>query len=93
MFETTGHVDRTVLVLWLVGKVLFHLSYEHYMGLQIGGNQNIFKPPPSQGPGTHEKIPIQKNKMMIFFSDTCQHTEPYESVSTFKPSTKVAPTT
>ena len=37
MFETTGHVDRTVLVLWLVGKVSFHLSYEHYMGLQIGG--------------------------------------------------------
>ena len=26
MFETTGHVDRTVLVLWLVGKVSFHLS-------------------------------------------------------------------
>ena len=27
--ETTGLVERTVLVLWLVGKVLFHLSYEH----------------------------------------------------------------
>ena len=30
--ETTGHVDRTVLVPWLVGKGLFHLSYEHYLG-------------------------------------------------------------
>ena len=38
-FETTGHVDRTVLVPWLIGKVLFHLSYEHYMGLQTGGSK------------------------------------------------------
>ena len=35
MFETTGLVERTVLVLWLAGKVLFHLSCEHYVGLQI----------------------------------------------------------
>ena len=40
MFETTGHVERTVLVVWLVGKVLFHLSYEHYMGLQTNGKNN-----------------------------------------------------
>ena len=40
MFETTGHVERTVLVAWLVGKVLFHLSYEHYMGLQTNGKNN-----------------------------------------------------
>ena len=26
MFETTGHVERTLLVLWLIGKVFFHLS-------------------------------------------------------------------
>ena len=31
MFETTGLVERTVLVLWLLGKVTFHLSYEHYV--------------------------------------------------------------
>ena len=34
IFETTGHVERTVLVPWLVGKVSFHLSYEHYMGFE-----------------------------------------------------------
>ena len=28
MLETTGHVNRTVLVPWCLGKVLFHLSYE-----------------------------------------------------------------
>ena len=63
-------------------------------GIGVKIPKKCLKPPPSQGPGTHEKIPIQKNKMMNpFFTDTCQHTEPYESVSTFKPSTKVAPTT
>ena len=42
-FETTGQVDRTVLVPWLVGKVSFHLSYEHYLWdciKQIGNTQN-----------------------------------------------------
>ena len=28
----SGHVQRTVLVLWLTGKVLIHLSWEHYIG-------------------------------------------------------------
>ena len=37
IFETTGHVERTVLVPRLIDKVSFHLSYEHY---------NL-KPPPS----------------------------------------------
>ena len=36
LFETTGRVERTVLVRWLLGKVSFHLSYEQYL-----------KPPPS----------------------------------------------
>ena len=32
IFETaTGLVERTVLVPWLLGNVVFHMSYEHNM--------------------------------------------------------------
>ena len=46
MLETTGHVDRTVLVPWLVGKVLFHLSYEvwnHHLATVISTIPNTWK--------------------------------------------------